>query len=76
MSECYDPFADLPETKAAMDVADQECCDHTAEEYGFVAVLGQAMEYYRPMAEGGDLNALAMIHAGQIIHALFNDVNL
>ena len=78
MTECSDGLAsaNLPATTEALNVADQECLDHTCDEFGLIPILAEAEAKFRTMAEGGDLHALAMVHAAQIVFALMNDVNL
>jgi hypothetical protein len=78
MSEAHDGLTDsgLTETAAAMAVADRECLEHTGDEYAFPAVAAEALDHYRKLGEGGDLNAIAAAYAIQIVFALFNDVNL
>ena len=67
--------ANLPETAAAFDAAESECMDHTNGEYGFVATLGQAVDFYdRCMAL--DPHMIALMHAARIAFALLNDANL
>lgn len=77
MSECSDGLAsaNLPTTTEALNVADQECLDHTNGEFGFVATLGQAVDFYdRCMAL--DPHMIALMHAARIAFALLTDVNL
>ena len=66
----------LKQTLSAIETADRECLDHTADEFGIIAVLGQAEDRFRAMGEGGDIEAIAVAHAIQIVFALMADVNL
>ena len=78
MTDCSDGLAsaNLPATLKAFNVADQECLDHTCDDQGFLPLLAEAEDHFRTLAEGGDIHALAMVHAAQIVFALMADVNL